>query len=346
MPIKVTPLSEIDRHVREAGRIRMGIKTVTAKGKPSMEATGTFRFTSQHKHLLDELATHYGGTVKPWHDDKANPRDQFQLQSEVDRVPVLLIPDGISTWYELWGGRGNQRRCDGITCTVPEPDGYDLNLVEKPCLCAEAGKLTCKRHTRIAVLLPVIAFEGSWRLESKGKAASEELPGMYALISAVVVRGRMVEAVLGMESREMMTEAGPRHFVVPYLAITESPKQLAAGGSTLAIGSGPVEPPTMQVGVGYGTVDLHTDNEPIEAEVIEDGQLEAEEQLCADARNFGLPEDAYVAAVKAECMIEGRLSVKWMNAISRRTRAEEIEPLGFSQGLIKWKTNTTTKETS
>lgn len=342
MPTRtVTPLSQIDRHVPEAGRIRMGHKTTGRNGKPSMEALQHFRFTSPDRTLLEQLAAIYGGEVKPWHDDKASPKDQFQLYSNSERVNVLLIPDSLSMWYELWTGGGCKRRCDGVTCTVPEKTSdYDYELVEQPCLCAAEGKLSCKRATRIQFVLPEISFAGAWRLESKGQYASEELPGMVALIEAVTVQGRMVQAVLSIDRREKMTEVGKRNFVVPKLSILNTPLELASGSSTLAIGGTAVQPPTMQLGSGHAppAPSPSPDDEITDAEVLTDEQLDIEQRIKADALAFGFDEHAYLAAVRSQ------VNGDWerMADCSRKVRSESLEPTALSGGRIVWKSLTKT----
>lgn len=344
---KVTPLSQIDRFVQEAGRIRMGIKVKRAGKKDSMKATDTFRFTSATKDLLEQLAVLYGGLVEPWYDERAQPKNQFQLMSMADRINVMLIPDGISQWYEEWSGGGNLRRCDGVTMTVPEDTGpHDYELVERPCICNLNGKLQCKLKTRLSFVLPDISFAGSWRLESGGQAASKELPAMYDLIAAVTSRGRMVQAQLSISHREHMTNGKKNVFIVPELTINETPLAMASGAATLAVGSGDVLPPTYELerppmrDPGY---DTGGEDEPIDAEVLTEEMIEVETRLKADALQFGFNEHAYVEAVRAESeywfATKGEPGV-WerMRSCSDKVRTEQLEPVALSKGKISWKT--------
>lgn len=55
----ITPLSNIDRRAPEAGRIRIGIKSGRA-----MKSIDTFRFTSPHQDVIEQLADMYGGDRK------------------------------------------------------------------------------------------------------------------------------------------------------------------------------------------------------------------------------------------------------------------------------------------
>ena len=57
-PIK--PLAQLGR-APEQGRIRLGVKTERA-----MKSLDTFRFTSLDKSAIEQIASIYGGVVKPW----------------------------------------------------------------------------------------------------------------------------------------------------------------------------------------------------------------------------------------------------------------------------------------
>lgn len=348
----VTPLSQLDRHVPEAGRIRMGHQVAVAgtnkrgeqKSRPA--ALNAFRFTSPTKDLLDQLAVVYGGDVKPWNDKKASPSEQWQLYSNADDINVLCIPGSLSVWYEHWEGKGCLRRCDGVTCKVPQQTGpHDYELVDVDCLCRAEGIALCARHTRIQFILPEISFAGCWRLESHGTKASHELPAMADLIEALTVQGRMVKARLSIDHRSEMTIVGPRNYIVPKLSMEDTPLALAAGGSTLAIGAGdtPAPPPTMQLGAGSLPLQRPEADDIVDAEEVTDEMLAIEAALRADARNFGLPPDAYLDAVKAECQhwhdVKGGDDVYTrMAACSTAVRAMKIEPQGFKRGRVDWKT--------
>lgn len=336
--LKVTPLSQIDRRVPEAGRIRMGHKVTARNGKQSMAALDTFRFTSPRRELLDQLARIHGGEVKPWHDAKANPAHQFQLYSDTDSIEVLVIPQGISVWYEMWTGGGCKRRCDGEICTVPKQTSqYDFELIEQPCLCDAEGALSCKTYTRINIVLPEISFAGSWRLESHGENASKELPGMYEFIEQVQARGGMPRATLSIDKREHMTEVGKRNFVVPKLALIETPNELIAGTTATAI-AGPSAPLQLTPKSSAWEADRQPgmdsgDDEPVDAEVLTPELIAAEVLLEADALNFGFDPRAYVEAVKTQ--VAG--DVERMRSCSDKVRAGVLEPLSLSGGIIQWR---------
>lgn len=329
--LTVTPLAQLDRTVPEAGRIKLGHKITAKSGKIVQSSLDKFRFTSPQRRLLEELAAIYGGTPKPWHDDRANPRDQFELYSEVSEINVLVIPGALSQWYEKWSGGGNERRCDGEVCTTSRqgPDGSEL--VEVPCICDANEQMECKRTTRVSFALPEITFAGAWRLETKGKNASRELPGMFDLISAVTVRGRLVQAKLVIAQREEMRNGKRQNFVVPQLQMSESLAALGGGASTLAIGPAEVTPPTYELGTG---LELPAGDEPEEAEILTPEMVDTEQRLAADALNFGFDPKHYVSCVHAQ--VDG--DYDRMRACSDRVRTGTLEPEAIVQGRIQWKT--------
>lgn len=330
----VTPLSQIDRRAPEAGRIRLGIKGT--KGAP--RSIDTFRFTSPNRAGLDALAAKYGGEVIPWSDPKANPSQQFQLTSATNEIRVMLTPDGLDQSYELWAGSGCARRCDGETCQQPVRSGDDYEMVSVPCICDANDALECKPYTRLQVVIPDIPFAGVWRLETKGYNAMAELPGMYELIQTIAARGGLVDALLRLERRERVTPTGKRNFVVPSLAIAQSVDELMIGTANPAVAAlsappMPALPPSLS--------DDDRDDEPVEAELIDDELLALEELLRADARNFGLDENIYVSAVKAQVDYDRSR----IQSCIDRVRTGALEPTGFHQGRIVWR-QTTPKETS
>jgi hypothetical protein len=349
---EITPLTEIGRRIPIAGKLRMGVKTAKA-----MKAIDTWRLTSPDRNLIDQIAAHYGGTAKPWNEPKANPSEQFEVITESSELRVLLVPDGLSTHYELWSGGGCKRRCDGITCTEPQMvGGDDYDMVDVECICRANNVAECEPHTRLTVVLPEFSFTGAWLYESKSWNAAQELPGFHELIHTMQESGRMVDAVLSIESRERMTPTGKRKFKVPKLSVKNTPLQIAAGAASLAVGAGApgsgLTVPSLGSGVpvhvgSYSDGPPRTDSEDLEydgiteAEIVSDEELEVIELLKADARNFGLSEDAYVAAIRAGSTDEvtGQLSLERFRQYSQKVRDGEIKPLGLkANGRVQWET--------
>ncbi|WP_324606092.1 hypothetical protein [Streptomyces sp. NRRL WC-3725] len=73
-----------------------------------------FRFTSASRPLLEKVAALYGGTVADWTPANGGPA-AHEVITDARRVPILVPPQPVSQYYELWSGGGCQRRCDGIT---------------------------------------------------------------------------------------------------------------------------------------------------------------------------------------------------------------------------------------
>ena len=219
-PIK--PLAELGR-APEQGRIRLGVKTERA-----MKSLDTFRFTSLDKSAIEQIASIYGGEVKPWTPLRSK-QEQWEVITTSNEIRVYLPPHSIDVWYEEWSAGGCQRRCNGVTAEVPmkTPDGMDIDTV--PCLCQDESSMACAPYTRLRVLLPEIRFGGVWRLESKGWNAANEMPGMAGMMEQMSAIG-LAECQLVLEKRTKISGGQTRHFVVPRLTMDASPQEIMAGG--------------------------------------------------------------------------------------------------------------------
>jgi hypothetical protein len=230
------PFTERRRRLPQAGRIRSGVKTRASNGKIRPKATETFRFTAPRRDDLDVIARLYGGEVRPWSDQKSE--DRFEVLTEASEIRVALPPDPIGDGpsYEKWGGKGWERRCDGITAVVPQegPDGREE--VERPCLCRAAGRRQCKPKLRLQVLLPEVHLRGVWRFDTGSDAAVDEMPGMVDLILGMQTQGLAV-AALRLDRRQ--SQGGANQFVVPALGILESLEGVMAGAARLTAGARP-----------------------------------------------------------------------------------------------------------
>src|SRR5688572_2796212 len=114
----------LQRRARELGRIRIGQVVKGSNGKTRPEKLDRFRLTAASKPLLEGVARLYGGSVAAWTPANGGP-SQWEVVTTSTRLPVLVPPQPVSQFYELWSGGGCQRRCDGER---------EL-LSEKPCLC-------------------------------------------------------------------------------------------------------------------------------------------------------------------------------------------------------------------
>jgi hypothetical protein len=231
--VSITPIGQIERRLPQAGRIRLG-----EKGAKGPKALAKFRFSSSDRTALVKIAELYGGEPKAWREPKTD--DAFELYTEASEIEVVLPPDCYTAAYELWGGAGLVRRCDGENCVVqvPGPDGPEP--VERPCVCEAKGEEECDPRQRLRVVLPEVRFFGVWRLDTNSWHAAQELPTMIEMIEMVDGGRHLTKAVLRIEKRHrvLMTSKGPRrkNYNVPCLGFAESIVGLAAGQGRLAAG--------------------------------------------------------------------------------------------------------------
>lgn len=219
---QVVPVADLGRRMVEHGRIRLGVKS----GK-AMKSIDTFRFTSPDQTAIQQLAEQFGGECKPWSDPKASPVNQFEVITQATEVPVWVLPGGLSVNYEMWSGGGCVRRCDGVECeTSMRSYDADYEPVMVPCICSRDGKLACRPYTRMSVVIPSIRFGGSWRLESKGWNAAEELPAMADMIKQLQTTGTL-RGLLRLERRQ--SQGGRRKFIVPTLAVDLTADEILGG---------------------------------------------------------------------------------------------------------------------
>jgi len=204
----------------EVGRIRLGVKVKTGRGKEHPAKLDRLRFTSPRRQLVDAIAAAYGGTVEPWQPPRGN--QQWQVITNVTEVPVLVPPQdpGQSQWLEMWSKGGCQRRCDGETETISR----------QACLCAAEllpPEDRCRLHTRLRVMLEDIPGLGAWRVDTGSYYAAVELPGIAQLLAMAqgAIPGRLV-----LDQRTVTRNGKTMNFVVPTLHVDEiTPRQLVSG---------------------------------------------------------------------------------------------------------------------
>jgi hypothetical protein len=324
----VQPLADIDSRAPEAGRIRLGIKTSKA-----MKSLDTFRFTSPYKDCITALAEMYGGDVAPWTDPKASPSSQWEVVTKASEIEVFLPPNPVSTWYELYAGSGLQRRCDGVTCAIPQQTGPgQWEPVDTPCICAAKSNMECSPHTRLKVLLPNVPFRGIWRLETKGWNALKELPGMAELIRQLNESGSMVRVALGIEKRTQMRPSGKRNFVTPTLTMLDTPLEIMTGKATIASIASTTAPakalPSVSLGKGEAEV--------VDAELVVDDPIEEELRtlVFGCAKYFEINEYQLWSGILIQIGAkEGQLTSDQQERIRSavtRMKNGDIAPIGFN----------------
>lgn len=220
------PILSLQRRARELGRIRIGQVTKGANGKVRPSKLDTFRLTSHSQALIAKVAELYGGTAVRWTPQGGGP-DGWEVVTESTRLPVLVPPQPVSQYFELWAGSGCTRRCDGET---------EL-LSDSPCKCSpEADERECKPTTRLNVILRDVEGIGVWRLESKGYSAAAELPDVADFLAQS--RG-YIEGFLSLEERVSKKDGQTRRFMVPTIEVNVTPSQLMAGHGAQQL-AGPV----------------------------------------------------------------------------------------------------------
>lgn len=211
------PIVDLQRRLREAGRIRLGDKG-GRNGAP--RKLGTFRLTGPDRKLLDAAADVFGGTVEEWPEMDG----QYQVTTDATSMDVIVPPTEMahSVWYEQWSGGGCQRRCDGTWDTI----------TDRACDCNPEDR-ACKPHTRLSVMLTALPGIGVWRLDTQGWNAATELQGAVDLIQQVAARGTLLPARLLLVRREqkVIVSGKPqtRKFVVPALDVDVQMTGLSAG---------------------------------------------------------------------------------------------------------------------
>lgn len=236
MPRTATPIDGIVRRLAIQGRIRMGTQVAVTKkdGTPGKapRASRTFRLTSADIDAINDIATLYGGTPKPW--AEAPTPGQWEVTVDAAELPIALPPEplGNTPVYELWSGGGRLRSCDGTTALLQGDGPEGGTLDDADCICNAKQVLECKPITRLAVILREIRFGGVWTLEAHGWNAFQELPGMVDAIVALQERG-ITRAMLGLESRQTKVNGKTKNYVVPVVRLADSAEALVAGAARL-----------------------------------------------------------------------------------------------------------------
>lgn len=211
------PILTLQKRARELGRIRIGQVVAGKNGKNRPEKLDRFRLTSPSRPLLLKVAALYGGEVREWTPQNGGPQ-QYEVVTDAKRLPVMVPPQPVSQFYELWSGGGCVRRCDGER---------EL-LSEKPCLCdPDPERRECKPTTRLNVVLRDVEGIGVWRLESHGYYSAVELPEVADFLARA---GGYVTAWLALEERTGKRDGKTQRWMVPTLEVDITPTQLLTTG--------------------------------------------------------------------------------------------------------------------
>jgi hypothetical protein len=227
------PILDLQRRLREVGRIRIGQTVDTPNGKKRPEKLGTFRLTSPDEAVIKAAAAQFGGEARTW--GTSISEHQWEVITDTDRLEVVVPPTAMafSQFYETWTGGGCVRRCDGQRELI----------ADQACACDPENR-ECKPHTRLSVMLPDLPAVGLWRLDTSGYYAAEELAGSVDLALAFAERGTYLPAELRLEQREKRRPGEQvKRFAVPILDLKVSMRALGAGvTSTPAVIEAPFTP--------------------------------------------------------------------------------------------------------
>lgn len=227
------PILDLQRRLREVGRIRIGIQVPMKNGKSRPSKLDTFRLTSQDEVAIRAAAGMFGGTVNRW--DDAPTGEQWEVITETNVLPVVVPPAAtvFSQWMERWSGGGCERRCDTQTEV----------LSQKPCLCADEDERSCAPTSRVNVILRDLPGLGVWRLETHGWYAATELAGTVEVCIQAATRGQLLPAVLRLEQRQVKRPGeAVKKFAVPVLDIQVTPTALGLVVGTQANIAGAAPP--------------------------------------------------------------------------------------------------------
>jgi hypothetical protein len=248
---------DLQRRLREIGRIRIGQKVPTSNGKSRPSKLTNFRLTSRDQQVIDAAAQQWGGTAQPWADAPGDGQ-QWEVYTTADSLPVIVPPGDLafSQAYAQWTAGGCKVRCDGQ---------WD-HLNDKACHCDPENR-ACEIHTRLSVMLPDLPGLGVWRLDTQGYYAAVELGGVVDICAAHSARGAMLPARLRLEQREVKRPGvQTRKFAVPVLDLDVHPLSLGAGLDAPALPSGNLTPVPAQDGAAAPSIaeQLMQIDEPIE----------------------------------------------------------------------------------
>jgi len=163
----------VQSRLAHVGDIRTG--TRSDKGYPTK--LDTFRITTPHEAITDELAGLYGGTPTPW-------EDGYELITTVNSLPVRVHTQDFDPFLEVWSKGGLQKRCTGTTeystdyppkkvgpCPGTTPDN------RRDCTYG------CKPTTRISVILDDATIVGSFTARTTSFNANREITQAMTLIA-------------------------------------------------------------------------------------------------------------------------------------------------------------------
>ena len=280
------PIIDIQKRSRELGRIRIGQQVPTSNGRTRPEKLDRFRLTSSSKHLLEQVAALYGGTVAEW--TPKGGTAQWEVITDSKRIPILVPPQPVSQWLETWTGGGCVHRCDGQTNA----------LTGDPCDPEDPDHQQARPTTRLNVVLRDVEGIGVWRLESHGWNAAMELPNAAEFLSQA---GGYIDGHIALEERTSMGlnartgKPETRRFMVPIIEIAVTPAALFAGEGVMRPPS--IEGPVQSSAAAALEAAPRPDYETVVAATTTRDELN---EVWQQAKTAGHMDDALGALIRAQ----------------------------------------------
>ncbi|MFJ5820076.1 hypothetical protein ACIQGT_40255 [Streptomyces sp. NPDC093108] len=206
------------RQAAELGRIRTGYSRPNPnpdKG-PIPVKSKTFVLTSHSRDYVAAAAELYGGRAEQWTPQRSSVAQWRVITEAAELQAILPAGDVLNQSYEMWGGGGCERRCDGVT----------ESLGRRPCVClAKYGEdwherkadQVCRPTSRIGVFLPDLPDLGVWRLETKSYYAADALAGGLDTVLQATGGGGLLPVRMWIEQRTTVRAGKTKQFQVVML---------------------------------------------------------------------------------------------------------------------------------
>lgn len=284
----ITPISELGAPP-VVGALRY-YEAVETQGKRGVYYQPTplshYRATSADRASLEPISVAFGTPVSPW--APANPKVGSPHKWSVDLPPQLDVyllgnPRGcVKEAYQHWDKDTMRvlRRCDGRTCSRPR-DGGGLETVD--CLCVDSEYQPCSLDARMWVAIPQATSAATWLVKSGSHQAAGHLGRAVAHCFTSSV-GPVAEAVLGLDSHKTTRIEDGKKYTDVHWFPTITPK---AGALSLAelkearderervlseldYGGWGSAPAALPGGAPVGAAVPQSDDEPVDAEIVEE----------------------------------------------------------------------------
>ncbi len=171
------PGGERPRMIPRIGKIGLGIKVETAKGKSRPKECDYFVLDDPSCHVIVDWFLENGflgdgdkaaqEKAEKWKAGKGGPKSLPILFTEDD--PALVAPKSLERWgngIKLCSGNGVEAQ--QLLIESGKTIGIDPDPIVCPCECLDTG--TCKRQIRLMVMIPHVTTAGCFQIDSTSRA--------------------------------------------------------------------------------------------------------------------------------------------------------------------------------